>query len=182
MKQLESHTFRRFFVTRLFVLLTALLCILATVSLSAQGDSQSEMPLPSITGVPVETDPAVLRRMAEALQERDCNGRYRYLDQPISVVRFVGGLVKEIHLVRFTQFGNPPAVEVLRKIVGKVWHGKFQSASCMIDWDEGASWPVEAVVEFYDGTESKIFSDGSHVAFQDHDGHGWFVRLLPSAQ
>jgi hypothetical protein len=120
--------------------------------------------------------------MAEAIQERDCNGRYRYLDRPTSVDQFVGGLVKEIRLVRFSQFGKPAEIEELRKMIGKAWQGKFQSASCMINWDEGASWSVEAVVEFYDGTESKIFSDGSHVAFQDHDGHGWFVRLLPSAQ
>ena len=169
-------------MTRLFVLLIASLCLIGPSLLSAQNDSQSERPSPSITDNPVATDYRVLRTMAETLQGKDCNGHYRYLNQPASVAQFVGGLVKEIRLVRFAESDKSPQIEDLRKTIGNVWQGKFQSAFCMVAWDEGALWSIEAAVEFYDGAESKIFSDGNHVAFQDHDGRGWFVRLLPSAQ
>jgi len=72
--------------------------------------------------------------------------------------------------------------EERRTSVKTVWQGEFQTASCFINWDEEASWSIEAVAEFYDGRQSELITDGSHVALQDHDGKSWFFRLLPAAQ
>lgn len=147
----------------------------------AHDPAKSPPAIPTIVGDPVAADDGVLRQKAEALQHTSCN-RYRYLEHPTSVADFVGGLVKDIRIVHFSPEGNAPSNEELRNTLGKVWQGKFQTASCFIDWAEGTSWSLEAVVEFYDGTQSGIVTDGSHVAFQDHDGNSWFVRLLPAAQ
>jgi hypothetical protein len=164
----------------------ALALLLLTSPIFAQGKSkdQAKSPavVPTIVGYPIAADYGVLRQKAEALQLKSCNGHYRYLDRPTSVANFVGGLAKDIRIVRFSPKGNGPSNEELGNTVGNIWLGEFKSASCQIDWAEGALWSIEAVVEFYDGTTGKIVSDGGHVAFQDHDGNSWFVRLLPAAQ
>ena len=147
----------------------------------AQSQPKSPPVVPMIIGDPVAATSGLLRLKAEALQLKTCNGYERYVDHPTSVADFVGGLVKDIRIVRFLPEGDTSANEELRNRIGKVWQGTFQGASCFIDWSEGNLWSIEAVVEFYDGTTSEIVTDGFHVAFQDHDGKSWFVRLLPAA-
>jgi hypothetical protein len=156
--------------------------LLLTLPMFAQNQAKSSPVVPTIAGDPVGADYGVLRQKAEALELKSCNGYYRYLAHPTSVADFVGGLVKDIRIVRFSPERNAPTNEELRGIVGEVWQGKFQTASCFIDWAEPTFWSLEAIVEFYDGTTSEIVTDGGHVAFQDRDGHGWFVSLLPAAQ
>lgn len=90
--------------------------------------------------------------------------------------------MKDIRVVRFTGPRNSAAYKDLRNSVTKVWKGEFQSADCYIAWDEFTLWSVEAVVDFNDGKQSELITDGMHVALQDHNGKSWFFRLLPAAQ
>jgi hypothetical protein len=165
-------------MTKLLIFLAALF----SSSASAQNNSEPSAPLPIINGIPVETGDKALRRMAEALEERSCNGPDRWFYFPTSVAESIGGKVKEIHIVRFVSDGTPPTIDAMRQTVGQVWQGKFQSPSCFINWAEGAMWSIEAIVLFDDGKAGEVYTDGFHVAFQDHNGHSWFVRLLPAAQ
>lgn len=92
----------------------------------------------------------------------------------------MGGRVKTITIVRFA--GPTMGSSNVQEAVRKVWEGKFQSSSCFVDWAEPTMWSIEARVDFEDGTRGVLITDGSHVAFQGHDGKSWFLRLLPAAQ
>ena len=111
-----------------------------------------------------------------------CGGRSQYLDHPNSVGEFEGGKVRAIRVVRFAGLGNAPAQKELLNTVRRVWQGRFQSVSCYMSWDEATFWTVEAVVEFEDGRQGELITDGMHVALQGHNGKSWFFRLLPAAQ
>jgi hypothetical protein len=67
-------------------------------------------------------------------------------------------------------------------LVRKVWQGSFQSADCGILWSEGNMWSIEFALEFEDGKQGLLITDGRHVALCDHDAKNWFFRLLPAAQ
>jgi hypothetical protein len=70
----------------------------------------------------------------------------------------------------------------LPQTVLSVWNGKFQFSTCFIGWAEPNWWSVEARLEFVDGKQGVLVTDGTHVALKDHDGATWFFRLLPAAQ
>ena len=169
-------------VARIFILGITLVGSLALSPLSAQDQKKSSAPSPTILGNPVPVDYRELRHKAEALEDSSCDGRDRGLYNTISVADFVGGQVKDIRIVRFDPKSKFVTNEERRATLKTVWQGEFRTASCFINWAEGASWSIEAVVEFYDGRRSELITDGSHIALQDHDGKGWFFRLLPAAQ
>ncbi len=90
----------------------------------------------------------------------------------------VGGQVKTIRILHFALAGQRSPIDVVRK----VWTGKFQSSSCYIPWAEGVMWGLAADIEFEDGRQGVLITDGSHVGLRDHEGNSWFFRLLPAVQ
>jgi hypothetical protein len=116
-----------------------------------------------------------------ALKNPTCKDPYTYLQNPASVGEFVGGAattLRVVHVVDRYPLDQTKPIDLLKK----VWNGRFNSASCFIDWSEVTFWSVEGTVRFINGREDKLITDGSHVAFQDQTGRSWFVRLLPAAQ
>ncbi len=136
---------------------------------------------PKIQITAAATDWRELERKVRIL-DAPCGGWEQYLDHPMTVGQFEGGRVTAIRVVRFADRKSAPTHRQLRDVVRKVWEGKFQGVSCQIEWDEGAIWSIEAVVEFEDGQRSELITDGVHVALQDHNGKSRFFRLLPDAQ
>jgi hypothetical protein len=67
----------------------------------------------------------------------------------------------------------------IRELLRKVWLGTFSSASCGIDWAEGTYWTVEATIEFDDGKQCSLLTDGGHVRVRDRSGEYWYMRLSP---
>jgi hypothetical protein len=158
---------------------------LIVIVLCSQGDAKAQGSSPKVVVEAVVSDTDELRKVAESLSG-GCGGGYRILEHPTTVGEFEGGNVKSIRVVRFAN--TPASLHVkslqkdLQKELLKVWNGKFQDVYCYVAWDEGVFWYMEAEVEFEDGKRSLLVTDGSHVALQDHDGKGWYFRLLPAAQ
>jgi len=146
-----------------------------------QAPADSAATTPEIQVHAAAADRGELERRVRIL-DTPCGGRSQYLDHPISVGEFEGGKVRAIRVIRFAGLGNTPTQKELLDTVRRVWHGRFQSVSCYISWDEATFWTVEAVVEFEDGRQSELITDGMHVALQGHDGKSWFFCLLPAAQ
>jgi hypothetical protein len=144
--------------------------------------SDANLP-PIIVDSMVASDYGELRTAADSVEKGPCGGHYGYLE-PTTVSDYVGGSVKAIRLLRSaplmaaTRLG---ADEVQQKI-SLLWLGKFRGVSCRPMWAEGNFWSLEAVVEFEDGRRSRLFTDGVHVALQDHNGNSAFFRLFPAAQ
>ena len=111
-----------------------------------------------------------------------CGDQNRWFDRPTQVGSLVGGWVKDIRVIRYVPREGLSKEDEIRDLVGKVWQGEFQSASCYIMWAEGTPWSVAAVIEFADGKRATLVTDGSHVEVQDHEGRYWYMRLLPAAQ
>jgi hypothetical protein len=155
--------------------------VLVAHFLFARDSSGSKATAPKIRLDVTSTASAELDRDAKALGSSP-NAGYRRLDHPETVADFVGGKVKDIRVVGFT--GSRISRERIdpRILVRKVWAGEFQDAYGYQAWDEVTLWTVEAIVDFDDGKESELITDGMHVALQDHDGKSWFFRLLPAAQ
>jgi hypothetical protein len=97
--------------------------------------------------------------------------------QFMSPEEFVGGKVKEIHVVRYDPGLTP---DQIKAEVRKVWLGIFQYATCQIEWDEGTLWNVLATVEYEDGRKSSILTDGLHGQVQDREGKYWYMREWPA--
>jgi hypothetical protein len=95
---------------------------------------------------------------------------------------FVGAKVKALRVLHYARQRKPPKAKEIKTFVRKVWQGSFQGAACGILWDEGAWWSIESAVEFEDGRQGLLVTDGTHVALRDHEGKNWFFRLLPAAQ
>jgi hypothetical protein len=64
----------------------------------------------------------------------------------------------------------------------KVWAGEFRSAGAEIGWQEGAFWSISAVINYANGRQGSLLTDGVHVKLKDSQGRDWFLRLLPAAQ
>jgi hypothetical protein len=138
--------------------------------------SQSAAPVIRVDSA-TASDWAELNRKVKTLENPSCNGGYRYFDQPTIVADLARAKVKAIRLVHFVNQRNPATRDGLRTMIRNVWIGKFQARFCQIAWAEGTFWSIEAVVEFEDGKESALITDGVHVALQDHEGKSWFFRL-----
>jgi len=156
-----------------WLLLVLLLCEGAHAK--AQGSS------PRIRVDAVASEFSVLDADAKALSA-GCGGGYRILEHPTAVGEFEGENVKAIRVVRFARSQTSQPRKELQQNFLKVWQGKFQAVYCYLPWDELALWSIEAEVEFQDGKRGTLITDGMHVALQDHDGKGWYFRLLPAAQ
>jgi hypothetical protein len=160
--------------------LSRLLGLLSTEPLEA-----SDANLPPITIDSAAADYREATKTVQTLENRSCNGGYRFLEHPTTVADFVGGKVKTIHVLRIGRLGagaKPVTPDETRQRFKRVWQGKFQVAFCQTPWQEAAFWSMEAVVEFEDGKRSTLITDGVHVALQDHNGNSAFFRLFPAAQ
>ena len=146
----------------------------------------SDVNLPTIVvDSMVVTDHRDLIRAANSLESASCNGGYHYLERPTTVGDFVGGKVKSIRVLRTAPFRpgtKPPTPDEVRQRLKTVWQRTFQVAFCQIAWAEMTFWSVAAVVEFEDGKQSPLITDGVHVALQNYNGNSAFFRLLPAAQ
>jgi hypothetical protein len=164
-----------------FALYTAM-CLMTQSDAHSQARPQSQASSPPI--LVTATAPSRQQELRQVVDSFDkCTARSQYLNHPISVGAFIGGKVTAIRIVRFSQWtGTPAAKDKMQETLSRVWNGKFQYASCQLAWDEGTLWTIEADIEFADGTQRELLTDGSHVAFQDFAGKNWFVRLLPAAQ
>ncbi len=120
-----------------------------------------------------------------AIFDMDTYSEYTFAFKPdISIARFYGAKVKAIRVTRFHyQFWQGGAVSLaeIRAQVLKVWNGTFSYASPQINWAEGNEWNIEASVEYEDGTNRSLVTDGSHVEVQSQDGRHWLLRLRPAA-
>jgi hypothetical protein len=128
------------------------------------------------------TDYEELAARVKTLERTSCNDARRRFDHPTTLADFVDAKVKTIRVLRYTRQRNPLKAEEIQKLVRKVWQGSFQSADCGILWAEAAWWSIESALEFEDGKQGLLITDGIHVALRDHDGKNWFFRLLPAAQ
>jgi len=132
-------------------------------------------------GDPETTRRALEKQVRTFSDTCDPNGPgrgFRRWSVPRSVADSMGGRVKTIRVLRFAT----PANISPRDVVRKVWNGKFETSTCYVDWAEMTFWTLEARVEFQDGRQGLLITDGMHVVLQDHDGMTWFLRLLPAAQ
>jgi hypothetical protein len=154
---------------------------LILIVLCGQGHAKAQGSSPKIVVEGTLSDNRELEKDAESLSA-GCGGGYRILEHPTTVGEFEGENVKLIRVVRFASSRAAPTTKDIQRELLKVWQGKFQTVYCYEPWDEGAFWFVKAEVEFEDGKRSALITDGMHVALQDHDGKGWYFRLLPAAQ
>ena len=160
---------------------SAVLWLLILALLFGQGRASGEGNSPKILVDAVASDTRELKKDAESLSG-GCGGGYSILEHPTTVGEFEGENVKSIRVIRFANSQASLTKKQLQNELLKVWLGKFQTVYCYLPWDEVALWSIEAKIEFEDGKWSALITDGVHVALQDHDGKGWYFRLLPAAQ
>lgn len=147
-----------------------------------QSRAYSETALPKVVmGSATVAEYGEFNASFRALESTTCNDPSRYFGNPMMVGDFVGGNVRGIHIVHYLRH-KPAKTDELRKLIKSVWRGRFQSASCSILWSEGVLWSIECTLEFKDGKQGMLTTDGTHVALRDHEGKDWFLRLLPAAQ
>jgi len=169
--------------TRLFTFKFTLAWLLVASLSNGQKLQSPETTSPTIVvGSIMVSDFSELSRKVKILDDASCNGGSRYLEHPTTVQEFIGVKVTTIRVVNSAPRSNPPTAEEVQKILRRVWQGKFQSSFCQIVWSEPTFWSIESIVEFEDGKQSLLITDGVHVALQDHDGKNWFFRLFPAAQ
>ena len=118
----------------------------------------------------------------KSLEMATCNDPSRRFEKPEVVEDFVGAKVKNIRVIRYLRRSKPLKPDEIRKLIRNVWLGSFQSAACGILWSEAGTWSIECALEFEDGKQGLLITDGVHVALRDHEGRNWFFRLLPAAQ
>jgi hypothetical protein len=123
-----------------------------------------------------------LAARVKAMEQASCNDSSRHFDHRTTVGDFVGAKVKTIRVVHYVRQRKNPKGKEIETLVRKVWRGNFDVAYCAVVWAEHELWCVESTVEFEDGKQGVLITDGSHVALRDHDGKNWFFRLLPAAQ
>lgn len=148
-----------------------------------QSRRYSETALPNI--VPdsaTVADYGEFNARVKALEGTTCNDSSRHFEKPMVVEEFVGAHVRSIRVVHYFRQSKPPRRREIRKLLTSVWLGSFLSASCGILWSEGVLWSIECTLEFEDGKQGVLITDGIHVALRDHEDKNWFFRLLPAAQ
>ena len=91
----------------------------------------------------------------------------------VSLESFIGGKVKSIRVINYEPQLTP---DKIRAELKKVWLGVFSDVTCSINWAEYTTWNVEAVVEYEDGGNSFIVTDGGHVEVRDREGKYWYLR------
>jgi hypothetical protein len=94
-----------------------------------------------------------------------------------SVESFVGGKVKSVRIVAYDPARTPAQI---KEEFRKVWFGVFRDTSCFIVWDEITLWNLRAVIEFEDGKQISLLTDGMHVEVQDREGKYWYMREWPA--
>lgn len=149
--------------------------------LCGQGHAGAQGGSPKILVDAVASDTRELKKDAESLSG-GCGGGYSILEHPTTVGEFEGENVKSIRVIRFANSQASLTKKQLQNELLKVWLGKFRDVYCSVTWDEVTLWSLEAEVEFEDGKRSLLITDGYHVALQDHNGRGWYLRLQPAAQ
>lgn len=70
----------------------------------------------------------------------------------------------------------------LRKTVLEVWSGAFRSTYCWMMWSEPTRFVIEVSVDYEDGSQASLVTDGWHVQLYDREGKVSFLRLWPAAQ
>ncbi len=173
-------------VRRIAVLGFALIALITGEEALCQSPVGEALPLPNLvtdsyTKIPLRD----LMRKADLLQVPGCSNDTGFLRTPVSLADFVrgpatveamfGGTFQSIRILRVA---DPLMIrDAPEKVLAKVWNSKIQDAACFMMWSEMATWDIEALVQFTDGKKSELYTDGFHLAFQDHGGRVWFTRL-----
>jgi hypothetical protein len=168
---------------RRFAALVALAWFASSFPSYAQSRASSEADLTKVVlASATVADYGEFNTRVKTLELATCNDPSRRFEKPMVVEDFVGAKVKNIRVIHSLRQSKPPKLDEIRKLIRKVWHGSFQSAACGILWSEGGGWSIECALEFEDGKQGLLITDGVHVALRDHEGKNWFFRLLPAAQ
>jgi hypothetical protein len=61
----------------------------------------------------------------------------------------------------------------------KVWNAD-SSAAGGVFWDEYTLWSISAVIEYANGREGSLLTNGTHSKFQDTLGYHWYLRTVPT--
>jgi hypothetical protein len=177
MKLLDAVVVRRFVAA----ITLAWFCLPLISQAQDRTKSEADSPIILLDSATV-TDYGELAARVKTLERISCSDPSRYFDHPMTVRHFVDAKLKTIRVLRYSRQSNPPKAEKIQKLVRNAWQGSFQSAACGILWSEGAAWSIESALEFEDGEQGVLITDGIHFALRDHDGKNWFFRLLPAAQ
>lgn len=161
------------------ITLVCFACFIACAQM--RGYPQVDSP-PIVLDSATATDNGVFGARVESLERATCNHPSRYFEKPMLVKDFVGAKVKTIRVIHYLRQSEPAKPDEIRKLIGNVWDGSFQSAACGMLWSEGGAWSIECALEFQDGKQGLLITDGVHVALRDHEGEKWFFRLLPAGQ
>jgi hypothetical protein len=145
------------------------------------GHSEADLPIIVLDSATV-ADYGEFSARVESLERATCNGPSRHFEKPMVVKDFVGAKVRTIRVIRYLRMSEAPKPYEIRKLIRNVWDGSFQSAACGIFWSEGGAWSIECALEFQDGKQGLLITDGVHIALRDHEGKNWFFRLLPAGQ
>jgi hypothetical protein len=150
---------------------------------AAQQSQGHASPLPLVTtDRVVNSSSEELRVEAEMLSGgAGCNSTV-WTGKHATVGEIVGGKVIRVRAARFAPFVTTEKADQIPTILRQVWERRAEQPVCYIPWDEGASWSIEAILEFEDGKRSILVTDGFHVAVQDHEGHSNFMRIVTEDQ
>jgi len=158
------------------IVIGAILAAAIIVNLIVAQEPGKKKTSPAVDASGMTTDrggiPGKLRAMDDG---KHCGGRTLPMGQSITLEELAGGKVKTIRLVSAEELRGWTPKEA-REVVEKVWSKQFGWMACQIQWDEGFGFAVEAVLDFEDGKQGLMITDGTHVGLQDHEGNHWFLR------
>jgi len=148
-----------------------------------QNRAETKTEMPKIDVHSVEwTQLQWLNQGVEQIGKPTCQNS-RVSKDDLTVADLAGGKVAVIRVTRALRPKNGSNVKQIKEILKKVWQGKLlEGADCQILWSEVTFWSIQSELEFADGKEGALFTDGLHVALRAHDGAIWFSRLMPAAQ
>jgi hypothetical protein len=112
-------------------------------------------------------------------ERTSCNDASRRFAHPITVGEFAGAKIKSIRVLRYARPNFAADPKDIPKILRNVWESTLDEAECGIVWSEATFWTIEAALDFEDGKQGLLITDGSHVALRDYESKSWFFRLLP---
>jgi hypothetical protein len=122
-----------------------------------------------------------LSEKVSSIERTSCSQPECRIYNPITVAEFAGTpKVKSIRVLHYARLNPPLDPKDLQKTLRRVWESSlYETPSCGIVWSEVTFWSIEASLDFDDGKQGLLITDGSHIALRDHDSHTWFFRLPP---
>jgi hypothetical protein len=85
---------------------------------------------------------------------------------------------REVRSITVTRYFD--ARDIVRVMLLELTRRELEQPTGAIDWDEGNNWGIEATIEFSQGPNWRLFTDGSHTCLVDEAGQPWFFRISPA--